>query len=175
MGGTARGSVRKRRLLALRWFASMLAATVSVATAAQEPPGVVGDWTYGMDQGIAGASTTNAQGARFGIVCTDYCIGFIESDRACRADAEFAGMMRSTLGEEPTTLTCYRLEDHFVLTLRPTEALIDATEHGTELSFTVTLEGTEPTVFSFSLRGAYDAIYLTLAAAVDAAEDPERI
>lgn len=132
-----------------------------------------GDWMFGADANLAAASTTNGQGVMLGLVCSPNCVIYISSDMPCRADRDYDGSMESTAGNHPVRFTCQLVEGRFTLLASPTEAFIDAAAHAETLTFRVTLDA-GATAFSFSLRGAYQAIYVALERAV-AIEDASTI
>lgn len=146
------------------------------AAAVQDVPSAIsGDWSYGMDEGTPGASTVNTAGERFGIVCTDYCIGFIEQDRPCAEGARYNAVRRTALGETQIEMICYPLEGRYILTLLPDAELINSTVAGPEISFVVPIGGGAPATISFSLNGAYDAIHQMLLIAVATYDEGDEI
>jgi hypothetical protein len=156
---------------------ALLAVAMQVATpaAAQDVMATAGDWEYGADSELAAASTRNDQGWLFGLVCSPNCIGFIESDRPCEPGRRYDSIMRSAGREDPVPLECRPLEGRFAMLFTPTPAYIEMLRNGREVTVSVRLGGTADTDFRFSLNGAYDAIYVTLATAIAASgETPEQ-
>ena len=135
---------------------------------AQDAMATAGDWQYGADASLAAASTRNAQGWLFGLVCSPNCIGFIEHDQPCVEGQRYDGRMKTARREDPVPLECRRLNDRYALLFTPTEAFIDMLTSGPEVTVSVRLRGDAATDFRFSLNGAYDAVYVTLATAVAA-------
>jgi hypothetical protein len=155
----------------MRLCAAALAAAAAPAPAdAQQVSGTSGDWTFASDHSLAEASVTNADGAILGMICTDNCLNYLASERACRERGRYAGTMTSTIGAFPVPMTCRLVEGRYVLTMTPDEDFIRATAECDEISFAVQLEDGQSAVFRFSLRGAYEAISITLLAAMLNAE-----
>lgn len=154
----------------LGWLGLALAATCcsSVPASAQEAMASTGDWQYGADDELAAASTRNDQGALFGLVCSPDCIGFIQSNQACVPGRIYDGIMRSLGREDRMPLECQRVGGRFALLFTPTSAFVETLRNGPQVTVFVRLIGTTDTAFRFSLNGAYDAIYITLATAVAA-------
>jgi hypothetical protein len=134
--------------------------------AAQDVSARAGDWDYGADGEMAAASTRNDQGWLFGLVCSPNCLGFIESDQPCEAGRRYDAMMRSPGREDPVPLECRRLGERFALVFTPTSAFIETLRNGPQVTLSVRLQGAADTDFGFSLNGAYDAVYMTLATAI---------
>ena len=63
-------------------------------------------------------------------------------------------------------LECRPLNGRYALLLTPTEVFVDMLTSGPEVTVSVRLRGEADTDFRFSLNGAYDAVYVTLATAV---------
>jgi hypothetical protein len=151
------------------WLWLALAALCSPAAAkAQDVMASAGDWEYGADAELAAASTRNAQGWLFGLVCSPDCIGFVESDQPCEPGRSYQGLMKSTGREDPVPLECRPLNGRYALLFTPTAAFIRMLTSGPRVTVSVRLRGTADTEFRFSLNGAYDAIYVTLATAIAA-------
>src|SRR5689334_3915820 len=87
--------------------------------AAQQVMARVGDWEYGSDSELAAASTQNAEGAMFGLVCSPDCIGFVRSDQRCEEHRAYDGVMRSPGREDPMRMECRRIEDGYSLLFTP--------------------------------------------------------
>lgn len=128
--------------------------------------GTSGEWVFSSDESVAEASVTNADGAVFGIVCAGNCHNYLASDRPCREAAAYSGTMRSTIGEFPVEMTCRHVEGRFVLTMNTSEDFIRIAAECAELGVSVRLDESDSQLYRFSLRGAYQAIYLTLASAM---------
>lgn len=164
-----RGSNKSGRPHVLRWAVGLISASalccVSPA-AAQDVAARAGDWDYGADGELAAASTRNDQGWLFGLVCSPDCLGFIESDQPCEQGRRYDAMMRSPGREDPVPLECRRLEGRFAMIFTPTLAFIETLQNGPQVTVSVRLQGATDTDFRFSLNGAYDAVYVTLATAI---------
>lgn len=154
------------------WLALAAICSPTVATA-QDVMARSGDWVYGADAELAAASTRNAQGWLFGLVCSPNCIGFVESDQPCAPGRRYAGTMKSAGREDPVPLECRPLADRYALLFTPNAAFIATLTNGPEVTMSVRLSGTADTDFRFSLNGAYDAVYVTLATAIAASGDGE--
>lgn len=154
------------------WLWLALAALCGPAAAtAQEVMASTGDWEYGADTELAAASTRNAQGWLFGLVCSPNCIGFVESDQPSDTGRRYEGLMKSAGREDPVPLECRPLNGRYALLFTPTAAFIRMLSSGPQVTVSVRLRGTADTDFRFSLNGAYDAIYVTLATAIAASGD----
>ena len=138
------------------------------AVGAQDAMATVGDWEYGADSSLAAASTRNAQGWLFGLVCSPDCIGFIEHDQPCEPGRRYEGRMTTARREDPVPMECRPLNGRYALLFTPTEAFIDMLTSGPEVTVSVRLRGDTDTDFRFSLNGGYDAVYVTLATAIAA-------
>ena len=156
-------------------FAIMLAAGIGLAntTAAQEVMARAGDWEYGADAELAAASTRNAEGSLFGLVCSPNCVGFIETERPCDEGRAYDATMSSPGRADMLRLECRRLEARYAMLFTPSPAFIETLRNGPEVRVTVRREGLEDSVFSFSLNGAYDAVYVTLATAIAASGEEQ--
>lgn len=164
----------KRKRVQRRSFWLALTVLCNPATAtAQEVMARAGDWDYGADPELAAASTRNAQGWLFGLVCSPNCIGFVESDHPCEPGRRYDGLMKSTGRQDPVPLECRPLDGRYALLFTPTAAFIETLTNGPEVTMSVRLSGTADTDFRFSLNGAYDAVYVTLATAIAASGDGE--
>lgn len=154
----------------------LVAAGISPATQAiaQDMMARVGDWEYGADAELAAASTQNADGAMFGLVCSPSCIGFIKIDRPCEERQAYDGLMRSPGRADPLRLECRRIDEGYSLLFTPTAAFIDTLRNGPEVTVSMRLGGDADIVYRFSLNGAFDAVYATLATAIAAGGDAPR-
>lgn len=156
---------------ALRFMTALIFSILGGSPAySQAQSGTFGDWDFGIDTELTAASTGAADGSRFGIVCSENCLTYIESDRSCREGAFYMGSARSTLGTIEVQWTCHHLEGRFVLTAPPTEALITVIAQCSEISFSIALEDEQLNLFRFSLGGAYEAVTTVLEAAIPIAE-----
>jgi hypothetical protein len=141
-------------------------------SAAQDVMATSGDWQYGADTELAATSTRNAQGWLFGLVCSPDCIGFIEHDQPCEQGRRYESRMRTARRDDPVSMECRPLNGRYALLFTPTEAFIDMLTSGPEVTVSVRLSGDADTDFRFSLNGAWDAVYVTLATAVAATANP---
>jgi hypothetical protein len=133
---------------------------------AQTTSGTAGDWTFGNDADIAAASTTNSEGSMFGFVCTgERCTAYVESDKICAAGRRYRGVFRSNVADQERSMVCRIVDGRYVLIIIPDPPFIDMVAAGGEARISVSLDGRD-VVFGFSLTGAYDAIYLTLASSL---------
>lgn len=142
------------------------------AALAQDVTGVSGSWQYGADTELAAASTLNERGWMFGLVCSPDCIGFIEHDQPCEAGRRYAGRMRIGGREHAVPLECRRVAARHAFLFTPTEDFVARLASGPEVTVSVRLAGEADTDFRFSLNGAYDAVYFTLATAMAATRRP---
>lgn len=149
-----------------------LSAAAAAPAKAQDVMASAGDWQYGADSELAAASTRNDRGWLFGLACHPDCIGFVESDQPCEEGRRYDGVMSSPGREDPVPLECRHLERRFALLFTPTPAYIETLRNGPQVTISVRLQGSEPVDFRFSLNGAYDAIYVTLATAIAASGGP---
>jgi hypothetical protein len=147
---------------------ALAALGASPASAAQDVMATSGDWEYGADAELAATSTRNAQGWLLGMVCSPNCIGFIEHDQPCEQGRRYEGRMRTARRDDPVPLECRPLNGRYALLFTPTAAFIDLLTSGPEVTVSVRLRGDADTDFRFSLNGAWDAVYVTLARAVAA-------
>lgn len=136
----------------------------------QTESGAYGDWVFGIDTELTAASTTAADGSRFGMVCGENRLAYVESDRSCREGAFYMGTVESRLGAFDVQWRCHHLEGRFVLTAPPTENLITVIAQCSEITFSVALEDEHLNVFRFSLGGAHEAISTVLEAAIAISE-----
>ena len=150
---------------ALGRLAVAAAFTVAAGASAQQASGVSGDWTFGTDATLAGAATTNAEGSTFGMVCTVNCINYVDSDQPCDDGVGYQGRLSSAAGEFEVTMTCRHLVGRYVLTMNPDEDFLRMIAESGEFTLSVP-HPDGPRVFVFSLRGAYPALSLTIAAAM---------
>ena len=154
----------------------MLAVGIGLAdpVAAQDMMARAGDWEYGADAELAAASTQNAEGAMLGLVCSPSCIGFLRIDRTCEDGQAYDGLMRSPGRADPLRMECRRIDTGYSLLFTPTAAFIDTLQNGPEVTVAVRLGGDADIVYRFSLNGAFDAVYATLATAIAAGgEQPQ--
>ena len=152
----------------------MIGIGTATPAAAQDVMARAGDWEYGSDAELAAASTRNPEGSLFGLVCSPNCIGFVESARPCEEGRIYDGTMSSPGRADPLRLECRHLEGRYALLFTPNGAFIETLRNGPEATVSVRAGGAADIVFRFSLSGAYDAIYVTLATAVAASgEVPE--
>lgn len=159
------GANRVRRLSLWLALASLCG---PASAAAQDVMASAGDWQYGADAELAAASTRNAQGWLFGLVCSPNCIGFVESDQPCESGRRYDGIMASTGREDQVALECHPLDGRYALLFTPTETFIEMLTSGPHVTVSVRLGGTADTDFRFSLNGAHAAVYVTLATAMAA-------
>ncbi len=150
----------------LSYWLALAALCSPAAIGAQNVMAASGDWEYGADATMAAASTRNAQGWLFGLVCSPNCIAFIENDQPCEEGRRYDGVMKTARREDPVPFECRHLEGRFALMFTPTEVFIDMLTSGPDVTVSVRLRGNADTDFRFSLNGAYDAVYVTLATAI---------
>lgn len=158
---------------AQRAAAALLAAAMHIATpaAAQDVMARSGDWEYGSDAELAAASTMNAEGSMFGLVCSPSCIAFIETDQPCEPGRAYDGTMTSPGRADPMQIECRPVEGRFALLFTPNEAFIATLSNGPDVIVSVRVGAAQNRVFRFSLVGAFDAVYVTLATALAASGD----
>jgi hypothetical protein len=63
-------------------------------------------------------------------------------------------------------LECRHTEAGYALLFTPNEAFISTLRNGPEVTITVRRSGHADRIYRFSLNGAYDAVYMTLATAI---------
>jgi len=107
----------------------------------------------------------------FGLVCSPNCIGFLKTDRPCEDGQAYAGLMQSPGRADPLRLECRRIDEGYSLLFTPTAAFIDTLRNGPDVTVSMRLGGAADTVYRFSLNGAFDAVYVTLATAIAAGGD----
>lgn len=153
-----------------RAFEVLLAAGAGLIMAApataQDVAARVGDWDYGSDGQMAAASTSNADGAMFGLVCSRNCIGYINDDHPCEEGAAYEAVMTSPGRADRLRLECRHTGAGYALLFTPNEAFIDTLRNGPEVAVTVRRSGHADRDYRFSLDGAHAAVYITLATAI---------
>ena len=80
--------VKKRTCRGLVFWLALAALGAPQVAAAQDVMATSGDWQYGADTELAAASTRNAQGWLFGLVCSPDCIGNPRAPYVTAAHAE---------------------------------------------------------------------------------------
>jgi len=158
-----------RRLpgFAVRLAALLAAAGFGMAPAsAQDVAAQIGDWIYGSDGEMVAASTRNADGTMFGLVCSPECIGYINDDRSCDEAVAYDAVMTSPDRADPMQLECRHHDEGYALLFTLDAAFVDTLRNGPEVTITVRRRGHADRVYRFSLNGAYDAVYITLATAI---------
>lgn len=153
--------------LAGRLAKLLVAASFAIAPAsAQDVAAQAGDWVYGSDGEMVATSTQNADGAMFGLICSPDCIGYINDDRSCDEQAAYEAVMSSPGRTDPMSLTCRHHDEGYALLFTPDAAFISTLRNGPEVTITIRRSSYADRVYRFSLNGAYDAVYMTLATAM---------
>jgi hypothetical protein len=145
---------------------ALLSAVSAWPAHAQAQSGEFGDWVFGIDTALTAASTGAADGSRYGMVCGQNCLIYIESDRRCREGALYTGTSQSSARNFDVQWRCHHLEGRSVLTAVPNEDFMAVISQCAEVTFSVALEEEHPDVFRFSLGGAYEAISRALEGAI---------
>jgi hypothetical protein len=119
-----------------------------------------GDWsaTHSGD-GLYFATTTNATGAVFGVMCSDgSCISFVNPTIACEEKAKYPALINSPGGSFFTTLSCRHVGERNLLVLEDDSNLVESMEIGGVLGIAVPMQSGEFRVSRFSLTGALKSV-----------------
>lgn len=116
-----------------------------------------GDWTiYPVGKG-AWATTKNASGSAFGVVCTGDCTTFFNLQTTCVESHEYPALINSSAGSFTVQLKCKIWEKRYLLTMPLNDTLIDSLSIGGELGVALPLESGKFNVGRFSMTGGLRA------------------
>lgn len=117
-----------------------------------------GDWTVDRFGAAVLASTANASGSVFGVVCSAGCVAFFNPALTCTTDQQVPALITTPAGAFTVELRCKIYDKaRYLLTTALSTTMIDAMEIGGELGIAFPKEGGQFQVARFSLTGALKA------------------
>lgn len=122
-------------------------------------------WVAGDYGDYTAAHTTNESGSRFGVMCGQSCIVYLNLQIDCEKGVTTPAMVNSKAGAYPITLRCHHIDDRRLFSAELTDDYIDVLDSGGEIGFAVPLASGRFGVSRYSLTGSIDAIAYAITAA----------
>jgi hypothetical protein len=122
-----------------------------------------GDWEVLPSSDLTIASTQNASGSAFGVLCMSTCAAFFNFQTTCEQGDEYPALINSAAGSASVELKCTMYQGRHLMLMPLNDKILDSMSIGGELGVAFPLQSGRFQVARFSLTGSLRAADRALA------------